>query len=181
MSVVTVAELAQQLNRAAPAAGSADETELQLYVDAAEAHVTKECGPLVSASRTYRVYPSGTNLVLSGTRLTAVTSVTDPDGNVVTVDPDDVNLLAGIVNVRDWGSHSGPWSVVASGGPVTIRPDLKLAVLIIAAHLYETQRTTQPGRPGFGGGEVPPGASPGYAIPNRAAELMRPHRIVAFA
>jgi hypothetical protein len=55
-------------------------------------------------------------------------------------------------------------------------------VLIIAAHLWQTQRVAGQGEarvPGFGSGGAgaAPGVSVGYAIPNRAAELLETYRM----
>ncbi len=173
MSAVTVAELAAHLNRPVPVPASADETEMQAHIDAAEALVVFRCGPLVNGSQTFRVWPSGHSLVLPVTRVTSITSVTDPDGTLITVDPDDVNLLAGIIDISDWGHSTGPWTVVAVAGPsATIPYGLRMAVLIIAAHTWDAQRTTQPGRAGFNPGEAPVGRSPAYAIPDRAVPFM---------
>ncbi len=57
-------------------------------------------------------------------------------------------------------------------------PDLRLATLIIAGHLWETQRVPQPGGGGpigFGGDGAPGGFSAGYGVPNRAMDLMMPY------
>ena len=172
---VELPALAAQLNIDVPAAGSSQEAEMQLYLDAAVRYVEHDCGPLVATgTRTYKAYPSGDYLVLSATHLTAVTAVRDPYGQVATVDARDVNLLAGIVKVP--AAAAGPWEVDAAVGPAAVEPDLKLAALIIAAHLWETQRG-RTARPGFLRGRTEEDPIPaGFLVPHRAAALMQASR-----
>jgi len=155
--------------------------DLQLFLDAAVRVVEGRCGPLEERPQTLRCRPNGRNLVLPATELRSVTAVRNPAGQVVEVRPADVNLLAGIVPVPT--IRAGWWEVDVVTGNQTMPPDLKLAVFIVASHLYEIRRG-RGGRPqAFYGGEnsdtqdVPRG----FAVPARAAELMRPYILPAFA
>jgi len=173
---LTIQDLAEHLNMA----GEPPE-DLQLFLDAAVRVVEGRCGPLEQRSQTLRCRPNGRNLVLPATNLQAVTAVRDPAGQFVAVRAADVNLLAGIVpvpSVRD-----GWWEVDVSIGGSAMPADLKLAVFIVASHLYELKRGRADRPQAYYGGEnsdtqdVPRG----FAVPARAAELMRPYVIPAFA
>jgi len=139
---------------------------------------TDQVGPLEHAACTYSVWPSGRSLVLPDTHLESVTSVTDPRGTVIDVPPERVNLLAGVIEVSaNAPLRRGTWTVVA-----TTREhghNVRLAVKIIASHLYEPRRgraATQVTAAAMGQatpvGDGTP--SPGFAIPRRATELLRP-------
>lgn len=63
-----------------------------------------------------------------------------------------------------------------SHAPTAVPASLRLAVLIIAAHLWELQRTPGARTQLYGGSGVSTPLPRGYAIPNRAVELMAPYR-----
>lgn len=195
MSTVDLADMKAQLN----VTHTRDDGEMQRMLNAAEGWVSAYIGgPLGGASRTFTAYPSGRQLVLPAVHLLAVTALTDPDGNPVDLDPSRVNLLSGIIDLPYGGegaSHGGrrhygvtgrPWTVTATFA-ADIPEDLRLAVLIIAGHLWQTQRVAgqgegrQPGFGGTGGGAPTAGGSTGFAIPNRAQTLMEPYRLPVIA
>ena len=131
-------------------------------------------GPLDASEHTYRLMPQGPGgLVLPDSHLQSVTSVTDPSGNPVSLDHALVDLDAGVIV---FGHHLGRglYTVVA-----TTREhgySVKMAIKIIASHLYDVNRgqiVTYPE------GMVNPVDDPvahrtGFAIPRRAADLLRP-------
>ena len=173
MSVIPLAELKQQLN----GISDADDAELQRTLDAAEKHVALTCrGFGAGSNATLRAHLSGAQLGLPATRLSQATAVRDPDGRPVQLRSGATNLLAGIVRVPY--RRPGAWEVDVSTADA-VPPDLRLAVLIIAAHLWETQRVPGAG-PGFG---QPAATRPGaaWAIPNRAATLMAPYLLPVIA
>lgn len=171
MALPVLADLQSYLNRTVGA-----DAELQTYLDAAITHVEARCGSLTAHTNVVSVKSAGgTTLVLPETRVSNVTAVTDPGLQVVPLVDVTVYSQAGLLGVPV--GYAGTWTVAATYG-VAVPADLRLAILIIAGHLWETQRVTTPGGPpGFAPGEAPVGASPGYAIPNRAADLMRPYII----
>jgi hypothetical protein len=178
VSVVPLAEFKEQLN--ASAIGSAGDDELQRTLDAAEQHVIRLCGPLAGGT-SVEAYLSGDQLVLPMTRLAAAPTVTDPDGRAVVLAARDVNLLSGIIRVPY--RRSGPWTVAVTSS-AEVPADLRLAVLIIAAHLWETQRVPGAGQGGGQGfGQQSAAARPGaaWAVPNRAATLMGPYLLPTIA
>lgn len=170
MSVIPLDELKQQINTTA----GVDDAELQRTLDAAELHVAAVCGGFGPSTLAARL--SGDQLVLPAVRLTGVVAVRDPDGVDVTLNTDAVNLLSGIVRVPY--RRAGTWAVDVTTESA-MPADLRLATLIIAAHLWETQRVPGAGQ-GFG---QPTAARPGaaWAIPNRAATLMAPYLLPVLA
>lgn len=150
-----------------------EEANLQEALDVAIEHVEKLCGPVASAERTYQVRPKRTKLVLPVTMVTTVTEVTDPDGNVI--EPEDVDLEAGIITLPTWPVSQKAWTVTATTGDDV--KALERAVKIIASHLYADHR----GGAGLPGGRAYPTGSEdtvspmGFSIPRRAAELMAPY------
>ncbi|TKJ24361.1 head-tail connector protein [Blastococcus sp. CCUG 61487] len=179
MSVVDLADFKEHLNK--PASPSDEDDELQRKLDAAEAHVAKRCGPLGPSTVTVTAHLSGDHLVLPATRLATVAEVRDPAGQVVQLADGATNLLSGIIRVPY--RRAGAWAIditttrnVATDERLA---DLHEAVLIIAAHLWETQRV--PGRSPRPGQAPEPPTGRGFAIPNRAATLMGPYTLPGFA
>jgi len=173
---ITTQDLAEHLGMTGDAPA-----DLQLFLDAAIKVVEGRCGPLEQRPVTLRCRPNGRNLVLPATNLLQVSAVRDPSGQTVDVTAADVNLLAGIVPVPC--VRPGWWEVDVVTGNTETPPDLKLAVFVVASHLYELKRG-RAGRPQayFGGENSDTQDVPrGFAVPARAAELMRPYVIPAFA
>lgn len=175
---VTIDDLAAHLNlpgNAAPA-DPVDRAEMQRMLDAALERVRAECGTAAAGASTVPVTSTGSSsLLLPVVRVSGIAAVLDPDGNVVT--PAHVDVLAGVIRVPV--GRSGVWRVTVTFDDLPA--SLSLAALIIAKHLYETQRTTRPAvpRPGGPGASGPTGL--GFAIPARAADLMAPFRIPGIA
>lgn len=161
--------------------GGAPVEELQTYLDASIRVVEARCGPIQAQETTLRCRANGKNLVLPVTHLRSVSAVRAPDGSTVTVDERELNLLAGIIPVPS--VRPGWWEVDVKIGTDDVPADLELAVFIVASHLWEIKRG-RAGRPqAYYGGEnsdtqdVPRG----FAVPARAAELMRPYVMPGFA
>lgn len=180
MSVVTLEDFAKHLRR--PAFTTADDESLraQQHLTAAEAVVASRCGLVGDGEQQHVVYPSGRQLVLPvWGRDLRVVAVLDPDGRPVGVDPVTSRLHAGVVGVGV--TRPGPWSVTVSTGDGSSWPEeLRLAALIIAAHLWETQQGRSARPQAFPGADERPSGM-GYAIPNRAAELMAAHTLPTVA
>lgn len=168
---VSAAELATFMK----APNLAGEELLQEVLDAALEYVESVVGPLGSVTRTYRVFVTSRTIVLPLTHLESVGTITDPHGTVVEINPNvDVNHLSGIIDLPR--PVRGSWTIEAT--TVQDTASVKLAVKIIGSHLWETQR---------GGGGTPrdnmrgqpapatgAGVFRGYAIPHRAAQLLKP-------
>ncbi|MEU4590044.1 hypothetical protein [Micromonospora aurantiaca (nom. illeg.)] len=159
---VTLAELKKQLNRS----DRADDLELQVHLDAAIEVVEDLVGPLTV--REFTETHCGPTLALNRRPLVSVMSVTGPGGLVLNDGLYTVDTAAGTLTAR-WGARQD-LTVVYRAGWSTIPAAYRLAVLIIAQHLWQTQHG--------GGGRVLPGddtiAMPGmgFAIPSRAVELL---------
>lgn len=170
MSVVPLAELKAHLD--IPAGRTVSDAELQGMLDAAEEWVSEYIRrPIGGGSYTYALYGQDGLIVLPTTRAVAVTAVTDATGSAVTVDAAASILPAGLVRLSS--KVSGVFTVTVTF-PVAVSPSVLLATLIVAGHLWETQRGTAPtplSQQEPSGSDFPiPGA--GYAIPNRARDLL---------
>lgn len=172
-SLVVLETLKAQLN--IDETNTTDDVELQLYADAA-ANVVEDYTGLVFDAKTFsEQFNAGSCssvYVPSHKPVTAVTSVTsvqtgatwDVSGAVVDGDLYFFsNPLSGIVTIQ-----------YAAGG-ATPSAKYQLAGLIIAQHLWETQRGNMP----LVGADLQDsmasdstGAGLGYAVPNRALELL---------
>jgi hypothetical protein len=170
---VTIEELAEHMQSSVPTE-QAKVAEMQRMLDAALDRVTAECGTAASGTSVVPVVSTGgPQLLLPVARADAVTSVVDPDGRPVT--PLAADPYAGIVEVPV--PRRGTWRVTVTFGAVPA--SLELATLIIAAHLYGTQRVPGRGNSPVGAGQA--AVPSGFAIPNRAAALMDPYRLPGIA
>jgi len=174
MAVVSVEEFAQHMNMTTPQAESSEYRKLAEHLDSAIENVEARVGPLSDVAQTYPVHASGKYLVLPVTHVTQVTTLVDPSGNTVTLNPANVDLLSGVITMPY--SRTGAWQVTASTREHAA--SVKLAVKIIAAHLWETQRgrgdATRAGMFGGGGDDTVPNTPIGFAVPSRAADLLAP-------
>ena len=112
--------------------------------------------------------------------LTSVLAVLD-SGTDYTVADLDLDGATGIVRRLDGGCLYGPLRVTYVPGRVVIPANLTHAARIILQHLWRTQYGASRAGSAIGGGEdflateQVPGF--GYAIPNRALQLLEPHRL----
>jgi hypothetical protein len=164
----TLADVKAHLNKTTTAADG----ELTLMLDAAEDVVRSLVGSFAPVTVTERVAVTGGTVLLSRVPTGAVT-LTDADGTAVTgfVTSAEARVL---YEVATWRSHLTA-SYPAGAGAVP--PAVTLATVIIAAHLWETQRGTSPSALALQQPDADPGAfvgSAGYAIPSRAKELLEP-------
>lgn len=146
--------------------------ELTLMLDAAEDVVRSLIRPVSSSQVTERVTAHGGTVLLSGRPVGDVLL----NGGAVT--GFWVDAAAGLLH--DVPTVYGPLTASYTVGNGNVPAAVTLATAIIAGHLFETQR--MPGqmsdRPaGFGGLDgVPdmPVPGQGYALPNRAQQLLEP-------
>jgi hypothetical protein len=180
MALPTVADLKVHLN--VPAAATADDAEMADALDAAVEIVADIVGPLESTTVTeiHRGLHSNV-LVLRRMPAASITTVSIRSGvtsTAQTLSDYELDPATGIVRNVYGGGFFGDYVIEYESGSAVLPASVRLAVLIVAAHLWETQRMplqndSQPA--GFGGGEVPMPTSRGYALPNRALELLRPY------
>lgn len=162
-----LSELKSHLNYKTPYSPHSDDAELSGMLAAATAHVEKLVGPLSPVSRTETVRSTGAPYyALSRVPVVSITSATYA-GSAVAVTLEDARY--GLISDAPAGTvitYTYGWQ----GESATQR----LAILITAAHLWETQRGTAPtalqdadGQPQFA-----PGV--GRLIPPRAMQLLEP-------
>lgn len=153
--------------------------ELQIHLASATRIVEWFVGPVIVRSHTQRVSdrrPVLSRLPMLGPGLSPVLSLTSLTPlyttgiawsvSDVVVDP-GTGALRHASGVRLWG---GPWTAVYTAGQQVVAPNWQLAALIIIQHLWETQRGAS-ALPLVEGETVVPGL--GFAIPNRAADLLK--------
>lgn len=92
MSVTTLAEAKTHLNLST----TQHDTELQTFIDRAEALVVERCGPLVATAQSGRYRASSAGLALPVYPIRSITSVTEVGGSALTVgdlEPTDAGII----------------------------------------------------------------------------------------
>lgn len=176
MALLTLA----QLKAATNIGGTASDAELQMYVDAVPPVVEALLGGPVeqrTVTETVEVSDGGRALLLGQRFAVSVTSIT---ANGTTVSTSDAVIAAGNVIRRKGGFSfaytADPVVAVYEAGIAAVGSAPAAATLasaFIAAHMWRTQR----GGPGAGPTSdefVTPLPGLGYAVPNRALELLGP-------
>lgn len=181
MALVSVADAKAFMNIASSLTG--DDALISDFCDAADEIIRRRIGgPPQSTTMLATVWPTagGRALILTTYPVTSVDSVTDSLGTVAT---DVVGEYPGRVLRRSGGQQftgTAPYTVVYTAG-LPESAAVTLAAKIIIAHLWATQRGTATGRGAsavneYGSsalGTLYPGS--GYAVPNRALELLDPY------
>ncbi len=163
---VTLADVKRHTNITA----SANDDELVTMLDAAEDIVRSLVGSFAAATVTERVTAAAGTVILSRPPARAVT-LTYRDGTAIT--GFTVSAAAGLLH--DVPVLNG--TVLTASYPVgsgVVPASVTLATAIITAHLWETQRgaaSPSPLAPDGAG----PGSGAGFALPNRARELLAPY------
>lgn len=181
----TVADLKAHLNM--ESLGSGEDGELADALEAAVDVAEGIIGPLYATPIT-EVHRdvSADVIVLRRCPVIELTAVSRRSGGTKAALPltdFEVEPEPGVLRSATDGRLVGTLEVSYSAGRATIPAAVRLAVLIIAAHLFETQR--RPGfssaPAGFGGSDGVPDASIsggiGYAIPHRATDLLRAYMV----
>lgn len=164
---ITLDEVKAHLN----IAGADEDAELLVFARAAQELVEGIVGP-VRWRTVEQAAPAGaTFAVLSVAPVVSVTSVSY--SGVTYLEPVTLDLEAGVLTGLTGGSDG---TIVYVAGRSVCPDAIRLAALIITAHLWRTQL-----------GNAPSGALPqgddfqqgpfgvGYAIPSRAMDLLAPH------
>lgn len=141
---------------------SVADIELEMMRGAAQDVVEGLVGPVLHRVVTETVTARSGVVVLRVAPVVSLTTVT-PVPSVLPVLDGPTGILRGVVGTVDVAYVAGRTSV----------PDaIRLATLIIAGHLWETQRGSSPTALQE---EDPAPAGIGYAIPNRALDLLGPY------
>lgn len=177
MSTVSLADAKAHLNIGV----NTYDVELQAFIDAAEAVIAQRVGPLAATSVTARVRGGNAELVLPVLPALSITSVTPVGGTALTASTlylDTGSALVTYVSGSPFASKS--YDVVYQAGRTTLPADLRMAVLELVRHLWQTQRGsgTRPGGPlSDTAANTVPGAA--YLLPFRVEALIAPHEIMA--
>jgi hypothetical protein len=137
-------------------------------------------GPIAepaSVTETHRGISSDV-LVLRRMPVAALTAVSARYGattTALTLADYELDVSTGLVRVASGARFAGTYTVTYTAGLATMPAAIRLAVLIVAEHLWQTQRGTAPSALAL---QDPNGFDPnspmgvGFAIPNRAEELL---------
>lgn len=171
--IVSLAETRRQLKLS----GTDDDEDLRRYIASATEVVEYFSGACVR--RTYTEEATGGRCVLSLGRapVISLTSATPILAGAPTVDLDDLDVSpnTGIVrSITGTAISCGPLRVTYVAGRTVVPDALILAAQIIVKHLWETRRGTG-GRGQLAGDDTTWLPRFGFAIPNRAMDLMRVH------
>lgn len=180
---VTLDQLKAHLQMTAGA--GADDDELTMHLEGATDVCEGEIGAILTRSYTERITGTGGVLIASYRPLVEVTSVADVDGT--TYDPADLDVdRSGVIRRLSGTFARGRYDLEYVSGSAEDAADVpsavKIAVMIVAGHMWETQRGRQ-ARQGFIPGE---GVTPvdqgalilsGFSLPRRALELLKPYRL----
>lgn len=166
MTLLDLAEAKAQLN----ITGTDNDEELQAYVDATTAVVERLTGRVIEPRDCTTITRAARGaVILAPVPVLGVTAVS-VDGRALSADQLSALVLDGSSGLLAGDMLAGFVEVDFTAGMSTVPPAYALAARIILQHLYETQR----GRwgPVRAGVDVttPPGF--GYAVPNRALELL---------
>ncbi len=173
--VASFAELKKHLNRT----DTLDDDELRTYLEAATDFVEWRLGGPLSV-RTFTELVTIRSWWIQPTKrpLVSVISLTPELGSLLDSSAYVVDTGRNMIRIR-WGALAGYYTLVYRAGLAVIPERVKLAGLIIAAHLWEVQNGGG-GLP-FGGDHTVATYGHAFAIPNRAEELLAPSVVPGFA
>ncbi|MEV8548318.1 hypothetical protein AB0L04_00485 [Streptomyces glaucescens] len=158
-----------------------DDEEIRDWNEACTRAVEQFVGPVVMRTVTEDArFVSARSVALTLTPAIELTSVTSATVSGTSYSVDDLSLdgATGIVTRLDGGLMFGPLRVVYVVGRPIVTANIRGAARIILQHLWRTRQG--PGRPqrgveDFDVTEPLPGL--GFAIPNRAVQLLDPDRL----
>lgn len=176
-SILSLADARRHLNKGA----ATDDDEIRFWIGATTKAVEWFVGPVTIRTVT-ELHPVGQVRALAlrqvpALTLTSVTAVLTGGTSYETADL-DLDEATGIVRLVSGGDLYGPLRVTYEAGRRTVTENISAAARIILQHLWRTQQG--PGRPQLGTGDfdvTQPIPGLGYAIPNRAVQLLSPDQL----
>lgn len=166
-----------------PTTSTGDDEELREFIEATTKCVEFFVGPIVRRTVTQVVRGGNPSVLLHTTPVMAVTSITGIEPGVPAVDTSvlDVDTDAGVVRRTDGAVFNpGLYRAVYVAGRTAVPANASLAAKLILQHLWRTNYGAARGLSGIGGGEdfavTEPIPGLGYAIPNRALQLLQGDR-----
>jgi hypothetical protein len=172
VAIVTLADAKDQLN--IPADDTSQDLELQRFVEAVTAPIERELGRVVeprTVTDEIGVTGSVTSFLLRSVPVISLTSLVSIDGTQTwSIEPSvtHVDAESGRVTLLSGPPFTGTVMAIYQAGMTVIGANIQLAALITIQHLWETQRGRMGAIPGGGDIAMPAG----YALPNRACELL---------
>ncbi|TFD74732.1 head-tail connector protein [Cryobacterium fucosi] len=156
--------------------GTADDADIQRYIEAATPVIENITGPLIAGSKVHTLSGGSGVLVLSGP-FSTVTSVVESGVTITDYladGPAGIIYAGTTVSSRDFKSGVRNIVVTVNVGNAEIPPNVILAARELVRVWWQQGR--QGNRPAWGN-DVPDGADVpmGFAIPRRVVELLRPH------
>lgn len=164
---------------------TAYDDELRTYIEATTKCVEFFTGPIVRRTVTEIVNGGSDSMLLTQPPVLSVTSITGIYQWQPTIPTAvlDIDGDSGVMRRNDWISfYRGPYRVVYVAGRAIVPANASLAGKLILQHLWRTEYGAARGLTGIGGGEDYAVTEPipgfGYAIPNRALQLLQGDRAV---
>lgn len=153
------------------------------YIPATTVIVEDQVGPVMTQTGLTWTRDGGKPYILLPSKVTAVTQVTETGTALVANVDYTVNLIAGTVTrgsvQQPYVFLPGQQNIVVTynagyaAAPSNVKANVTLAARIILAHLWQADQ--QGYRPSFGAPDTDVVMTPsGFAIPRRAASLLRP-------
>lgn len=166
-----------------PAASTGDDEELREFIEATTACVEFFVGPVVRRTVTQVVRGGNPSVLLHTAPVISVTTMTGIDPGLPIVDTSilDVDPESGVLGRTDGLVFSpGRYRAVYVAGRTAVPANVSLAAKLILQHLWRTNYGAARGLAGIGGSEdfqvTEPIPGLGYAIPNRALQLLQGDR-----
>lgn len=166
-----------------PSTSTSDDEELREFIEATTQCVEFFVGPVVQRTVQQVLQGDREMWVLNTLPVLAVSAITPLQiwQQGIEVSVLDVDTVTGILRRKDalW-FFSGEYRVTFTAGRTAVTPNISLAAKLILQHLWRTNYGAARGLTGIGGGEdfavteQVPGL--GYAIPNRALQLLQGDR-----
>jgi hypothetical protein len=168
ISIVSLADVKKQLTKTT----TTDDDELRSYILSASENIEGTCG--VCAVRSFTERATGSDaLVLTNRPVVSLTTITPVYSwsPAVAVGEVDVHLDTGVITRLNGWPFWGPYNVTYKAGRAVVQSSLRTAGMLIVQHLWDTRRGQSSNSP-YGGDDTVILPGWGYAIPNRAAELL---------
>lgn len=163
-----------------PATSTTQDEELRGFIEATTRCVEYFTGAVARRTVTEIVHGGSARMILRQAPVLSVQSITgvNPWQLDIPVDALDIDTDTGVLRRTDWLLFwRGPYRVVYTAGRTTMPANVALAGRIILQHLWRTQYGSSRARAAVGGGEDYSVSEPipglGYAIPNRALQLLQ--------
>ena len=169
ISIVSLDDMKTQLR----ITGTADDDEIRSYILSASENIEGMVGACAVRSFTEQI-GGGDGLALTAGPILSLTSIIPVYPWLMGIDVGDLtfNPDSGVVTTLSGIFFAGPYTVGYQAGRPVIPSSIRTACRLIVQHLWETKRG-QSSVPQYGGEETVTLPGWGYAIPNRAAELLQ--------